>query len=360
MAVEKAKILFNDKTLFKGFLFGFEKTASGEAVFNTGMVGYSESLSDPSYFGQILIFTYPLIGNYGVFSREKEFGLLKYFESAKIQVKGLIVSDYSFNYSHWQAKESLDSWLKKEKIPGIYGIDTRALTKKLRKNGTMLAKILTGKDDIDFYNQEKEDIISKVSCKKPIYYGRGKIKIALIDCGVKYSIIKSFIRRGVEVVRVPYDFDLSTINFDGLFISNGPGDPKKCEKIIETTKKIMKKGIPIFGVCLGNQILSLAAGATTYKLKYGHRSQNQPCQDVETKKCYVTSQNHGFAVDKNSLPKDWRPWFLNLNDGTIEGIKHKRKPFFSVQFHPEAFPGPTDTKFLFDKFIEICKKSKRH
>ena len=354
-----AKLILEDKTVFEGFSFGANVSTSGEAVFNTGMVGYPEALTDPSYFGQILIFTYPLIGNYGVPPRESRGGLFKYFESEKIQTKGMIISDLSFKYSHWQAKKSLENWLLEENIPGIYGIDTRALTKKLRKEGTMLAKITGDKTDIDFYDPNRENLMSKVSCQNLREYGEGKVKIVLLDCGVKHSIIRSLLERKAKVIRVPYDYDIFKLKFDGLLISNGPGDPKKCQKTIEVVREAMKRKIPIFGICLGNQILALASGADTFKLKYGHRSQNQPCQDLETKKCYVTSQNHGFAVEKSSLPGDWKTWFLNINDGTIEGIKHKEKPFFGVQFHPEASPGPVDTKFLFDKFFEICRKMKK-
>lgn len=346
---KKAKLLLKDGTSFEGFNFGAQISASGEAVFNTGMVGYPEALTDPSYFGQILIFTYPLIGNYGV-------APLKYLESEKIQPKGIVVSDYSFKYHHWSAQKSLEDWLVQEGIPGIYGIDTRALTKKLRKEGTMLAKIVVNKENIDFYDPNRENLMPQVSCQNPIEYGKGELNILVLDCGVKQSIIKSLLKRKVKVTRVPYNYDIFTFfkKFDGLIISNGPGDPKQCKATIELVKKAIKKEIPIFGICLGNQILALAAGANTFKLKYGHRSQNQPVQDLETKRCYITSQNHGFAVDKNSLPKEWKIWFLNINDQTIEGIKHREKPFFGVQFHPEASPGPLDTEFLFDDFIKIC------
>lgn len=362
---KKAKLVLKDGTVFEGYAFGALKSVSGEAVFNTGMVGYPEALTDPSYFGQILIFTYPLIGNYGVPPFERNGGLLRYFESEKIQLKGIIVSDYSFQYSHWLAEKSLGDWLKKEGVPGIFGIDTRALTKKLREEGTMPAKIISGFPKslpIGVISEiHEKDILDKVSCKEPAEYGKGDIKIALLDCGTKQSIIKALLERGVKVIRVPYNYDVSRLEYAGLVISNGPGDPKKCKETVKIVKKAMERQVPIFGICLGNQILALAAGADTYKLKYGHRSQNQPCRDVDTGKCYITSQNHGFAVDKKSLSKNWRTWFLNINDQTIEGIRHKDKPFFAVQFHPEACPGPLDTKFLFDDFIKLCAHyPKRH
>jgi carbamoyl-phosphate synthase small subunit len=347
----KAKLVLKDGSFFNGISFGGKLSVSGEAVFNTSMVGYTEALTDPSYFGQILIFTYPLIGNYGVSFSE--------FESKKIQVKGLVISDISLKYSHFSARIKLNDWLRNENIPGIYGVDTRALTKKLREKGTMLAKILNGKE-IDFYDPNQEDLLKYVSTKKIIKYGLGNLKILLLDCGVKNSILRNLLRNNVRIIRVPYDINISKFDYDGLVISNGPGDPEKYQKTIKNVKEALKKNKPIFGICLGCQILALASGGKTYKLKYGHRSQNQPCQEIKTKKCFITSQNHGFAVDINSLGKDWRPWFLNINDGTLEGFYHFKKPFFAVQFHPEGGPGPLDTKFLFNDFLNICQKLKKH
>lgn len=353
----RAKLVFQDGSFFEGFLFGFSKSVAGEAVFQTGMVGYPEAMTDPSYFGQILVFTYPLIGNYGVPS--------EHFESNHIQPKGIVVADYSETYSHWQATQSLEAWMTQQEIPGITGVDTRAITQKLRAKGAMLAKLVTDKQNIDWYDPNTRDVLNQVSCKKSIVYpfdaaqGKG-LRILLLDCGAKEGIVRSLLKRKVQVTRVPYDADLSKYSFDGVVISNGPGDPKQAKKTIASIKKLLqqKNPKPVFGVCLGLQLLALAAGADTAKLPYGHRSQNQPCQEVETKRCYVTSQNHGFAVQEHSLPRVWSVWFRNINDGTVEGIRHTKKPFFAVQFHPEASPGPTDTNFLFDSFIELCRKAK--
>ena len=266
-----------------------------------------------------------------------------------------MISDYSFNYSHWNAAESLDAWLKEEKIPGIYGIDTRELTKILRDNGSMLGTILPEgeKPHFPLYDPNKDNQVDIVSCKEVIRYGHGSKKVVLVDCGVKHNILRCLVKRDVELIRVPWDYDFNTIEYDGLFISNGPGNPEFCGTAVEHIRKAMEKGKPIFGICMGNQLLSKAAGASTFKLKYGHRSHNQPVRMVGTDRCFITSQNHGFAVDDSSLGKDWEPLFFNMNDGTNEGIRHKTKPFFSAQFHPEASSGPTDTEFLFDEFISL-------
>ncbi len=378
LSLTKAKLILEDNSIFEGYSFASKTPVSGEVVFNTGMVGYPETLTDPSYKGQILAFTYPLIGNYGVPPHEKEkgTGLLKFFESDKIQISGLIVSEYSMQHNHWNSKQSLQGWLSSEKIPAITGIDTRALTKKLREKGTMLGKIvfengkvaekgknkdkekLTEKNIGGFYDPNKENLFEKVSPKKPIVYGDFRKKIAFMDCGAKNNIIRSLLKRKISVIRFPWNYDIfnKKFKFDMVFVSNGPGDPKMATKTIETVKKSMELGMPTVGICLGNQILALASGANTYKLKYGHRSQNQPAVLAGTSKCFITSQNHGFAVDKKTLPKNWSEWFYNANDGTNEGIKHNSKPFMSVQFHPEATPGPVDTDFLFDKFVELIKE----
>jgi carbamoyl-phosphate synthase small subunit len=361
----KAYLVFEDGSIFEGYSFGYEGNISGEVVFSTGMTGYTETLTDKSYNGQILVLTYPLIGNYGVPNNEEENGMSKYFESEKVQVSGLIISDYSFNYSHWNASKSLSEWLIENKIPAIYNIDTRLLTKKLREKGTLLGKIIIHKDEInfdkikseEFFDPDKFNLVEKVSIKGEKIYGNGKIKILLIDCGVKNNIIRCFLKRDCQVIRVPWDYDFFKEDYDGLFISNGPGDPKKCIKTINNLKKALNENKPIFGICLGNQLLALASGADTYKMKFGHRSQNQPCLMQDTNKCFITSQNHGYAVDTKTLNKDWEPLFINVNDGTNEGIKHKTKPFFSCQFHPEAFCGPTDSEFLFDEFIKMIKKN---
>jgi len=349
------KLVLEDGSVFQGYAFGYNKAVNGEVVFNTGMVGYPESLTDPSYRGQILVLTYPLIGNYGIPGYEKEDDLLKYFESEKIQVQALIITNYSENYSHWNAKKSLSDWMKEYKIPGIYGIDTRELTKKLRKKGSLLGKILYDNEKIHFEDPNKRNLVAEVSIKKPITYKKGKKNIVLIDCGTKNNIIRAFLKRDFTVIRVPWDYDFLNKKVDGIIISNGPGDPKNCHETIEIIKKAILKNIPILGICLGSQILALAGGASTYKLKFGHRSHNQPCIEVGTNRCYITSQNHGYAVDADTLPEDWREWFYNNNDETNEGIKHFSKPFFGTQFHPEASPGPDDTEFLFDLFIRSMK-----
>jgi len=352
---KESRLILEDGSVFEGYSFGSKKVVNGEVVFNTGMVGYPESLTDPSYRGQILVLTYPLIGNYGVPGNEKEDKVLKHFESDRIQVQGLIISDYSDKYSHWNAKKSLSAWMKEHNVPGIYGIDTRELTKKLRKKGTMLGKIIYDKQDVSFENPNKRNLVSEVSVKKPIIYKKGKKKIILVDCGTKNNIIRAFLKRNFTVVRVPWDYNFLNEKVDGIIISNGPGDPKKCRKTIENVRKSLSKNTPILGICLGSQILALAAGANTYKLKFGHRSHNQPCIEAGTKRCYITSQNHGYAVDADTLSEDWREWFFNNNDNTNEGIIHISKPFFGTQFHPEASPGPDDTEFLFDLFIRSIK-----
>ena len=358
---DKVKLILEDGSIYHGYSFGAKGSISGEVVFNTGMVGYPEAMTDPSYKGQILTLTYPLIGNYGVPSNEKdEFDILRHFESDRIQIQGLIVSEYCKDYHHWNAARSLSDWMKEHDIPGICGIDTRALTKKLREKGTMLGKIIYH-EDVELQDPNLRNLVKEVSINKPITYGDGRTAVAVIDCGIKNNIIRCFLKRGVKVIKVPWDYPLfdSELKFDGLFISNGPGDPKMCKETIAVVKEAMEKNLPVFGICLGNQILALAAGADTYKLKYGHRSQNQPGREIGTNNCYITSQNHGFAVDTKTLPVDWEPWFENANDNTNEGIRHKTKPWFSVQFHPEATAGPVDTEFLFDKFLEIIWKGLR-
>ena len=356
MKYKKAKLILNDGSKFTGKSFGYESNTNGEVVFNTGMVGYPETLTDPSYRGQILVMTYPLIGNYGVPGKEKENGLLKYFESGNIHCRGLIVSEYSENYSHWNAERSLSDWLKEENIPAIFGVDTRKLTRKLRESGTMPGKIIiNNKKKVDFEDIDKLDLVSQVSVKKPIEYKKGKTKIILVDCGTKNNIIQAFLRRDITVLRVPYDYNFLNEKADGIIISNGPGNPKMYKETIKNIRKAIKKELPILGVCLGSQIIALAAGADTYKLKYGHRSHNQPCNELGTRKCYITSQNHGYAVNTETLPMDWREWFVNENDETNEGIIHISKPFFAAQFHPEASPGPDDTEFIFDLFLRVLK-----
>ena len=350
----KAFLLLEDGTLFEGKSFGYEAPAAGEVVFNTAMTGYPESLTDPSYEGQILVTTYPILGNYGVPPEREKDAVSEFLESSKIHCRGIIAQDYSWQPSHWLSTRSLDKWLQDEKIPGIYGIDTRALTKHLREKGSMLGKIyFDTPDEIEFSDPNVENLIAKVSCKDVQIHGQGDKTVVLVDCGTKYNIIRCLTRRGVKVVMVPWNYDFTTIPYDGLFISNGPGNPDFAEETVRNIRKAMEIGKPICGICMGNQLLAKAAGAKTYKLKYGHRSHNQPVRMLGTERCFITSQNHGFAVDNETLPADWEPLFVNMNDGTNEGIRHKSRPFFSAQFHPEASSGPRDTEFIFDRFIEM-------
>jgi carbamoyl-phosphate synthase small subunit len=350
--VKKVKLILEDGTEFTGKSFGAEKSVAGEVVFYTAMTGYPESLTDPSYTGQILVSTYPMIGNYGVPTDRLENGIHRHYESDKVHITGLIISDYSFEYSHWNAIKSLGDWLKEWNVPGLFDIDTRALTKILREKGSMLGKIEFEDEPVDFYDPNKENLVALAGMQKKKVYGNGEHKVVLVDCGVKYNIIRCLIDRGATVVRVPWDYDFSGENYDGVFLSNGPGDPAMCDKTVENIQKAMKIEKPIMGICLGNQLLARAAGGDTYKLKYGHRSHNQPVLLEGTNRCFITSQNHGFAVAPDSLPSDWEPLFTNVNDNTNEGIRHKTKPFFSTQFHPEASSGPVDTEFLFDDFIQ--------
>ena len=347
------RLILENGTVFHGQSFGAQKASSGEVVFSTAMVGYPESLTDPSYEGQILTLTYPIIGNYGVPAQSETDGISDFFESTRIHASGLIVQDYCDDYSHWNAQESLGEWLRHNEIPGISGIDTRLLTKVLREKGSMLGKIVfENEDEIDFYDPESENLVARVSCKEPIGYGDGENKVILIDCGAKLNIVRELVKRNVHLIRVPWDFDFTGMDYDGLFISNGPGNPDYCQVTVEHIRKAMQQDKPVFGICMGNQLLAKAAGANTYKLKYGHRSHNQPVRRVGGSSCFITSQNHGYAVDESLLGDEWEPWFINMNDGTNEGIRHKTKPFFSVQFHPEATGGPTDTRFFFDEFVQ--------
>jgi len=351
----KAKLVLKDGNIFEGTLFGKHKSIAGEVVFNTGMVGYPETLTDPSYKGQILVMTYPLVGNYGIPPMKNDDDIPENFESNKVQVQALVVSEESKAYSHWNAIESLDQWLKRFDVPGLFGIDTRQLTKILREHGTMLGKIETGNEKIKYYDPDIENLISKVTIPQEEKFGIGKKRILLIDCGCKKSILTNLLDRKVSVLRVPYDYDVNKEVYDGVVLSNGPGNPAVYKQLVETAKTLIQKQVPILGICLGHQILSLAAGAKTYKLKYGHRSQNQPVKEVGSNKCYVTSQNHSFAVSTKTLPRGWRSWFENLNDYSNEGMKHEKLPFRSVQCHPEAAPGPIDTSFIFDEFLKDVK-----
>ena len=340
------KLILADGTELVGESFGAQAGKSGEVVFTTGMTGYPQAFTDPSFGGQILVMTYPLIGNYGVPDKSL-------WESDKLQISGLIVSDYIDTPSHYQNKITLGTWLKSEKIPALIIKDTRFITQHLRQKGTMLGEINMGKP-INRFNPNEINIVANVSTKKVLIEGSGKKTVVLIDCGAKTNIKRCFIKRGVKVITVPWDFDPFAKNidfkFDALFISNGPGDPKNADKTIATIKKSLDNKIPTLGICLGNQLLALAAGGDTFKLKFGHRSQNQPCILEKTNKCFITTQNHGFAIGE--VPTGFSPWFTNANDKSIEGIIHNRLPFMSVQFHPEATPGPKDTEWIFDYFLE--------
>jgi len=349
----KSRLTLEDGSVFEGRSFGFPQSVSGEVVFNTGMVGYPETLTDPSYKGQILVTTCPLIGNYGVSSDHPVDEIGSPFESDKLQISGLVVSEVSADHNHWNATRSLPQWLVEQGVPALWGIDTRSLTKRLREKGSMLGKILMDENDVELYDPNRDNLIAQVSLNRPVVYAGGKHRIVVIDGGCKNSIIRSLLARGVTVIRVPWDYDFLAEKFDAVLVSNGPGDPMACEKMVAQVRRAMERDHPIFGVCLGHQILALAAGGNTYKLKYGHRSQNQPCKEVGTNRCYITSQNHGYAVDTETLPAGWEPWFTNANDGTNEGLRHRTRPFMSVQFHPEAAPGPVDTNFLFDEFLSM-------
>ncbi len=351
--LKKAVLLLEDGTRYEGLSFGSDNSIAGEVVFNTAMTGYTESLTDPSYKGQILVATYPMTGNYGIPGDKQTDNIPDFFESDRIHVQGLVVDDYSFEYSHWNATKSLADWLKENNVPGVFGIDTRALTKRLREKGSMLGKIIIDGNTPADYDPNKDNLVAQVSCKEVSYYGNGNKTVVLVDCGVKNNIIRCFTKRGIKVIRVPWDYDFTTLEYDGLFISNGPGDPKMCTATIEHLRKALQQDKPIYGICLGNQLLALAAGFDTYKLKYGHRSHNQPVLREGTDRCYITSQNHGFAIDTKTISGDWSAWFVNVNDGTCEGIRHKTRPIFSTQFHPEACGGPVDTEFLFDEFVKL-------
>ena len=382
--MKRVRLVLDDGTVFFGKSFGYDKPVAGEVVFNTAMTGYPESLTDPSYAGQLMALTFPLVGNYGVPEcRMEQNGLSAFMESDRIYAKAIIVSDYSEEFSHWNGKETLAQWLKREEVPGITGVDTRQLTKVLREHGVMMGKILFDDqpNEIPQAAYEGVNFVAEVSCKEVIRYrpedyaepanrlpedqpavvrAEGK-KVVLVDCGVKHNIIRCLLNRGIEVIRVPWDYDFNQLGeegFDGLFLANGPGDPDTCEAAVAHIRTFMQQEAqkaqvrPIMGICMGNQLLSKAAGATIYKLKYGHRSHNQPVRMVGTNRCFITTQNHGYAVDSQTLPAEWEPLFVNMNDGSNEGVRHSRYPWFSAQFHPEACAGPVDTEFLFDEFAK--------
>lgn len=356
--MKRATLVLDDGSRYEGYSFGSDSSVSGEVVFNTAMTGYPESLTDPSYAGQIMTLTYPLAGNYGVPSTEDaEDGLARFMESGRIHAAGMVVCDYSEKYCHWNAKESLGDWLKAQGVPAITGIDTRALTQHLREQGVVRGRIIVeGTPEPEEENYAEINFVERVSPAQVQRFneGKGYKRVVLVDCGAKNNIIRCLANRGLEVIRIPWDYDFNALDFDALFISNGPGNPETCAVTVDNIRKFLSnpgETRPVMGICLGHQLLSKAAGASIYKLKYGHRSHNQPARMEGTNRCFVTSQNHGYAVDASSLPEDWEPWFTNMNDGSNEGIRHKSLPWRSVQFHPEACGGPVDTEFLFDEFV---------
>jgi carbamoyl-phosphate synthase small subunit len=346
----QGSLLLEDGTMFEGTSFGYERASAGEVVFSTGMVGYPESLTDPSFAGQILTLTYPIIGNYGIPDRSM-------WEDDKIHVSGLIVSNYIDTPSHVQSSMNLGTWLREEKIPALEIKDTRLLTKHIRTHGTMLGKIVFD-EYIPFYDPNSDNLVAQISTEEVLEEGSGDTTIVLIDCGAKHNLVRCLLARNVRVLTIPWDYDLFSqahrLHFDGIIISSGPGNPKMVDKTIQTIRTALEYQVPTLGICLGHQLLALAAGGDTYKLKFGHRSQNQPCLLHDTRRCYITTQNHGFAVGE--LPTDFSPWFVNANDGSNEGMKHTRYPFLSVQFHPEAAPGPEDTEWVFDYFLERIRR----
>jgi carbamoyl-phosphate synthase small subunit len=370
-AKKAAKLVLEDGSEYSGWSFGKARSQAGEVVFTTGMAGYPQSLTDPSFRGQILVSTYPLAGNYGVPVKPKTaepffdgLGIPLFFESPRVQVSGFVVAEACGEPSHFASGASLSVWLEKNNVPGICGIDTRALTCRLRESGVMMGKILVeGSREVTMDSGLYPHPVADVSPGEVLTYrpagldaGEKLPRIALVDCGAKANIYRCLLARKVEILRIPWNHDLNGIDYDGLFLSNGPGDPKACGRTIALVRRAFSLGKPIFGICLGNQIMALAAGGDTYKLPYGHRGQNQPCVEAGTRRCYITSQNHGYAVRAETLPKTWEPWFLNANDGTIEGIRSTQGPFSAVQFHPEGCPGPRDTEFLIDRFLEEVKK----
>ena len=368
------KLIFDDGTVLDGEGFGFSTTTFGEIVFNTGMVGYTEALTDPSYNGQLLSLTYPLVGNYGVPdpSVNDEDGISKFFESNKIQVRGLVIHELSLTASHWNLSMTLDEWMHNEKIPGISGIDTRALTMKLRNSGVMMAALVVSDSEINVEDVKKqlasathydsEQFMDVVSTKHEKIYGDQEQSVVVIDTGAKNAIIRNIREIGYKVILVPWNTSYEKImsyNPKGVVLSSGPGDPQKCPDTIIAVKKLIENNVPTLGICLGAQIIGIAGNTETYKLKYGHRGQNKPCVNLENNQVYVTSQNHGYGITPESLEKsDFNLWFTNADDHTVEGIKHKNQNCFAVQFHPEAAPGPNDCKFIFEELKNLMESKK--
>ncbi|NNE08826.1 MAG: glutamine-hydrolyzing carbamoyl-phosphate synthase small subunit [Gemmatimonadetes bacterium] len=358
----KAWISLRDGARFSGFVFGAETPVAGEVVFNTGMVGYPEAITDPSYYGQILVLTYPLVGNYGVPSNGRDAnGIPQHFESERIQIRGLVTSTYNGEYHHWNADRSLSEWLAQQNVAGMHGVDTRALTRHLRAHGSVPGRIeIDGESAPDWYDPGSENVVAAVSRTEPVTYGAetGDVRIAVIDCGVKNNILRCLLKRGAAVTVVPWDYDLARVEYDGVLLSNGPGDPKQLGDLAGRVRGLLEAPKPVFGICLGCQIMGLAAGGSTFKLLFGHRGQNQPVSDLVTKRWAITSQNHGYAVEGESLDPGWEIWFKNGNDGTLEGLRAKDRPHRAVQFHPEAVCGPVDTAYLFDDFLAEVRARK--
>lgn len=366
---DTAKLVLEDGTEMLGKRFGAAGSVTGEVVFNTGMTGYVETLTDPSYKGQILLMTYPLVGNYGVPGARTPGTLERPYESDRIQVQGLVVQHYVDQFSHHAAQRSLQAWLCEEGVPAIQGVDSRTLTRRLREHGTMRGWLVPASMSVEQAKQGahvidmRDEVFHAVAPETPVHYEGGELSVLAVDVGIKDNIIRSLLARGANVTRAPWHVALGELaaKADGIIIGNGPGDPKDLGALVEQIRELLGSfNKPIFGICLGNQILNLAAGGDTYKLPYGHRGVNQPVQDLLTRRCYITSQNHGYAVQEASLPADWEPWFVNINDGTNEGIRSRVRPYFSVQFHPEASPGPRDTGFLFDDFLRLVGAMAQH
>lgn len=355
--MSKGYLLLEDGTRFEGYSFGAPISKEGHVIFNTAMVGYPESLTDPSYMGQILVQTYPMVGNYGMPSHQQhaDTALSLHLESEKMWLQGLIVADYSEEYNHWNAANSLQESLMSEGVPALTGVDTRALTKYIRNKGGVKAKLIVeeAKNPPIEENFENRNLVSEASCKEVITYGSGKKRILFVDCGAKHNIIRSLLVPEVTLIRVPWDYDFSSLAYDALFVSNGPGDPTKCTATVKHLSRAFQEDKPAFGICMGHQLFALAAGASIIQLVNGHHGHNQPVMDLDSERCYITSQNHRFCVDSSTLPPSWKTWFVNLNDHTNAGIRHLEKPFYSVQFHPECCGGPTDTLPLFDRFLEL-------